>query len=337
MGGRPSTSRNPPPNQRHTVPNSPKSPYSDFSDILDEEDMKLTKLPFNNGRSSSSSSHSGPNPSSPNGMNKGIRRKRSAIEEIRHKAEENANRAAEKRASNKQEWYPGINQHQPQSKKDKLLASICVKAPVLVQLTTNAITIKWAPEQSGGAARIKRYDLQWRINTFDANDMRVVEGWVDHISFNPDAKPNENDEIVHRERFATDRQWHSVPDDVVNFVRLEASICGLPPFCASVVFRVRGRCNAGWGPWSSVSKETRTLRRDIPAPQASSPTSSSFEMKWKSLKDARYGKLKAYILMGKTDHEQDTWQECYTGTQPKMLINRVGKNGLTPKTTYMFK
>ena len=275
-------------------------------------------------------------PSSSEGRSS-LRRKRSAIDEIRYQAEQTANRAADKRSEQKrtEEWYPGMPQ--PQNKRDKLLESIAVKAPFSVNSTTNAVTVKWAPEHSGGAARIKSYDLQWRIDTTDENDFRVVGGWVDSYSYNPDAGEEENNMSSTREHYATDSQWHSVPDAVVKSLKLEASTCGLPANCPPVVFRVRGRCSAGWGPWSPTSKNTKTLRNDIPAPVATSPTSSSFEMRWNSLKDARYGKLKAYILMGKTEHEEDKWHECYTGIQPKILVNRIGKNGLTPKTVYLFK
>ena len=342
MGGGPSTSRTSSPISSRKSPSSgrssPTSPFHEFADILDEDDMELlTSLPGGSSGGSgggSSGKISGNRRSSGNGgdSGSGVRRKRSAIEEIRYQAEQTANRAAEKRfeRKNTEEWYPGMPQ-QPLKKRDKILQSISVKKPFSVQATTNAVTVKWAPEQSGGAARIKRYDLQWKTNTKDDSDLRVLSAWVEHISYDDD-----NNEPV-REHFETGTQWHSVPEAVVKGLKLEASICGLPANCTPVVFRVRGRCNAGWGPWSPISEATRTLRNDIPPPQATSPTSSSFEMKWKSLKDVRYGKLKAYILMGKTEHEEDTWKECYTGLQPKILVNRVGTNGLTPKTIYLFK
>ena len=318
MGGGPSSSRKSSPASGKRSPtsgrSSPTSPYSEFADILDDEDMQLSRSPSSNNT---------------------LRRKRSAIEEIRYQSEQTANRAADKRAEDKKskEWYPGMPQ-QPLKKRDQMLQSISVKTPFVVQTTTNAITVKWAPEQSGGAARIKRYDLQMRIDTKDDTDMRVVGAWVENITYDADAP---DIMLKSKEHYETGNRWSSVPESVVKGLKLEATICGLPADSAPLKFRVRGRCNAGWGPWSGISAATRTLRNDIPAPLATSPTSSSFEMKWKSLKDARYGKIKAYILMGKTEHEEDTWKECYTGVQPKILVNRVGKNGLTPKTMYMFK
>eukprot|EP00946_MAST-07B_sp_MAST-7B-sp1_P002314 g2314.t1 len=219
-----------------------------------------------------------------------------------------------------------------------MLLSISVTAPQLLRTTSSAISVKWAPEQSGGAARIKRYDIQWCIDTKDPQDARTMDGWIDVVRYNDDDTGNTSGQPV-RERlhFTTDKDWHSVPEEAVNGLKLEASVCGLKPSCYVIKFRVRGRCNAGWGPWSGSSVGLKTLRGDIPPPAFSSVTSNSLEMRWRGLKDNRYGKLKAYVVLGKTVNEEDTWRECYRGMQPKVLVTRIGESGLVAKTMYLFK
>ena len=322
---------------------SSKSPPSRSSSYKISEYSEYMSSPDSNGvlssRGSTSSMASPGSPSSPSRSGAStIRRKRSAIEEIRLKAEQTANLAAERRFAQKQNEinYPGMPTS-PLKKRDKMLLSISVTQPRLLRLTSSAITLKWMPEQSGGAARIKRYQLQWRIDTPDSSDLRTIDGWVNIIRYEESDNGNKHP-VNDRLHFSTDSQWHSIPEDAVNVLKLEASVCGLKSNCFPAKFRVRGRCNAGWGPWSEESQAFKTLGGDIPAPAFSSLSSSSFEMRWQGLKDKRYGKLKAYVLMGKTENEEDTtWRECYRGMQPKVLVTRIGDSGLVPKTKYLFK
>jgi hypothetical protein len=280
-------------------------------------------------------------PGSPQSPSRTPRRKRSAIEEIRIKAEQTANRAAEKRFAQKQQevHYPGMPSS-PLKKRDKMLLSISVTAPKMLRVTSSAISVKWAPEQSGGAARIKRYDIQWCIDTKDHQDLRTIDGWIDVMRY-ADGGSNGGSGIGQpvrdRLHFTTDSNWHSVPEEAVIGLKLEASVCGLKPSCLAVKFRVRGRCNAGWGPWSGQSVGMQTLRGDLPTPAFSSVTSNSLELRWRGLKDKRYGKLKSYVLLGKTDNEEDTWRECYRGVQPKVLVTKIGEAGLVAKTAYFFR
>ena len=275
-----------------------------------------------------------------------VRTKRSPVAEMRYQAEQTANRAAEKRFAEQlsSHNYPNITQ-QPLKRRDAILASISVKQPFLTQVTTNALTIKWIPEQSGGAARIKRYNLQWKIDTKNVEDSRSVNGYMDVTKYEATHATNDktaarsvdSDTISRRVYFTSDRNWHSLPEGVVNRLKLEATVCGLGPECPPVIFRVRGRCNAGWGPWSNSSLSFSTLSNHIPAPAAGGITANSVELRWKALKDQRYGNLKVYILMGRTENVEDDWHECYTGMQPKLLVTRVGTSGLTPNTVYLFK
>ena len=307
----------------HDIPNG--SPHSSLPD----NGGHVTSL------SADESSHSCGSPGSPQSPSRTPRRKRSAIEEIRIKAEQTANRAAEKRFAQKQQevHYPGMPTS-PLKKRDKMLLSISVTAPQLIRVTSSALSVKWAPEQSGGAARIKRYDIQWRIDTNDPSDLRTIDGWIEVVRYVDETL---DQPVRDRLYFTTGRDWHSVPEEAVNGLKLEASVCGLKPACCSVKFRVRGRCNAGWGPWSEPSIGVRTLRGDLPIPAFSSVTSNSLEMRWRGLKDERYGKLKSYVVLGRTDGDEDTWRECYRGMQPKVLVTRIGDTGLAPKTVYYFK
>lgn len=277
--------------------------------------------PYGN-RSLSSSSDPGSPKFSP-----GIARKRSAIEEIRYQAEQTAERAAKSR-------FDRISRAQslgvqgiptaPLGSRDKLLLSIAVRPPQELQVTTQAISLKWETEKSAGAARIKRYDLQWRVAPEGHSPPGGICAW----------SLGDADERV---PFTTGDSWSSVPECAIFKLKMQANFCQLPRNAPPLIFRVRGRCNAGWGPWSEVSKPVQVLNCDMPSPVHGLITATSIEIRWTAMRDARYGKLRRYELMGRTDHEEDSWQECYTGAQPKVVVERLGNRGLHPFTRYLFK
>ena len=282
--------------------------------------------------------------SSPSPAHSRVRRKRSAVEEIRYQAEQTANRAAERRSQllAAQGDFPGVGRKL--SNREQLLLSIGVRAPELQQATTSALSVKWETERSAGAARIKYYELQWRLSgRWSASPTRkrhgekqagIVNAWV------VDRRHTDvGDEVLASSRvhFIGREDWCSVPENAVDNLKLCAHVCGLPNGCPAVRFRVRGRCNAGWGPWSGVSAEMETLPRAMSTPVVGTTTESTIEIRWKGVRDKRYGRLKKYILLGKTSHPEDTWKECYTGMQPKLVLSCMGVGGLVPKTEYILR
>jgi hypothetical protein len=228
--------------------------------------------------------------------------------EVRSMVANIANRRAlerDQRDSERNPFAPPTLSH-----KDKILRTMDLETPTATSVTTSSITMKWQTGVAEASSRIQLYDVQWRIAPVVPEDRAKatpltpgalpvprIQAWAAPIIFG--AGSTRGERSPKRVPLTAVAEWTSIDHRLVDRVNISLCVESVPEHCPPLQFRVRAKAFVGWGRFSEPSKVVQTLGRRMPRPERINATSHSVKLKWRAIKDPRYGRIRKHAVYGR--------------------------------------